>query len=105
MNWRKAFNTCGRVVMGIFALAAFVWGFMEYDARKADAAEVQQISKDLATLTKLVKEDKLTESLRRTEMEIFKLEKKYANTPMPAAEFDHLMFLKAQLTRLKELSE
>lgn len=105
MTLEKFGKQCGCGIAIIGGIAALMWGGIEYDGRKANASEVQQIQKDLATLTTLIKEDKITQAKLSLELEIFRIEKLYATIPMPAAELNRLLFLKAQLQALMDLEK
>lgn len=92
--------------MGAIGLVlGLIFGAIAYDNTKADAAEVEKIQKNLATLTKLVTQDKLLQSIRETEAEIYKMDQEYKQKPMPAKELDHYIFLKGQLSKLMEMQK
>lgn len=80
-----------------------IFGAIAYDNTKADAADLQKIEKNLATLTKLVTQDKLMQRIRETEAEIYKMDQEYKNKPMTAKEMNHYLFLKAQLKSLIDM--
>lgn len=87
------------LIMGI------IWGGIQWDGSKADASEVKQIQKDLATLTKLVTQDKVMSSIRSCEAQIIRMDQEYKNKPMSAAELQHYLFLKGHLAELMQLKK